>query len=78
MPYFLFMESDESPDQNITFVRSKLAIPALWLVTGIDRIAAVRCCAGWSALNVAEKGMGLLNMGWSNSAFSFPDPSKLP
>ena len=22
--------------------------------------------------------MGLLNMGWSNSAFSFPDPSKLP
>ena len=72
------MESDGGPDHNTTYVWSKLAITALWLVTGKDRIAAVRCCAGWSALNVAEKGMGLLNMGWSNSAFSFPDPSKLP
>ena len=78
MPYFLFMEADGGPDHNITFVRSKLAVTALWLVTGIDRIASVRCCAGWSALNTAEKGMGLLNMGWSNSAFSFPDYDKLP
>ena len=45
MPYFLFMESDGGPDHNITFVWSKLAITALWLITGIERIAAVRCCA---------------------------------
>ena len=72
MPYVLLVEADGGPDHNITFLRSKLAAIALFLLSNVDRLTEVRGCPRHSAYNEGEKAMGILNIAWSCCGFNWP------
>ena len=62
-PLKLFLQTDGGPDQNITFLQTKLALLASFEVLNIDILIATRCTPGQLYLNVAERVMSPLNIG---------------
>ena len=64
----LLLQTDGGPDHNLKFLRTKLALIALFNALGVDHLVALRGAPHGSYLNVVERCMSLLNLGLQNLA----------
>ena len=67
-PYVLLLQTDGGPDHNIKFVRTKLAMIALFFKMDLDHLVVIRGAPNGSYLNKVERGMSTLNLGLQHVA----------
>jgi hypothetical protein len=64
VPFLLLLQTDGGPDHNLMFVRTQLALVAMFLeLEEIDHLVVLRGCPQGSYLNTVERGMSILNLG---------------
>ena len=68
MPYELLIKTDDGPDHDPRTLHNMMAILSLFLVSGVDKIIAIRCCPGLSYLNTKDRVMSVLHLGLANLA----------
>ena len=64
----LLLQTDGGPDHNLSFLRTKLALVALFIAIDVDHFVALRGAPHGSYLNTVERCMSLLNLGLQNLA----------
>lgn len=64
--YTLLLQTDGGPDHSLKYLRTQLALLALFFTLDVDHLVAIRGAPGGSYLNKAERGMSLLNFGLEN------------
>lgn len=64
----LLLQTDGGPDHNLSFLRTKMALVALFVVLDVDHLVALRGAPHGSYLNTVERCMSLLNLGLQNLA----------
>ena len=69
MPLVLAFQADGGPDQNIMFLRTRLAHFAVFLLSGADRCMFFRGAQGESYRLFCERCMSLLQISISNCSF---------
>jgi hypothetical protein len=67
-PMVLIQQSDGGGDHNITFIKTQLAMIALFLVMDFDHLVVLRGAPHGSFLNKVERSMSLLNLGLQHVA----------
>jgi len=66
LPYVVVLETDGGPDHNLMFMRTWLALIALFIKGDLDKLLALRGAPNGSWLNKTERCMSLLNFGIEN------------
>ena len=68
----ILLQTDGGPNHNITFLRTQLALVALFITLmeefGLDHFVAIRGAPHGSWLNTVERSMSILNFGLQNLA----------
>jgi hypothetical protein len=64
VPLLLLHQTDGGPDHNLQFLRTQLALVAMFLVLrDMDHLVVIRGAPQGSYLNTVERGMSILNLG---------------
>eukprot|EP00957_Ditylum_brightwellii_P187826 14301210-Ditylum_brightwellii.AAC.1 len=68
MPYAILIETDRGPDHRPNMLNNMMAIFALFLAYGVNKLTVIRGIPGQSYLNTVERSISVFNLRLANCA----------